>query len=336
MPARADYPPLQFAGCRIALGVYLAIFFGFMAPYAGELLSAEGVVPDVRLNLRQVTFPNVLLIANTPSATSLFAVVAAVAGVLLALGLVRRAAAGVLWYALACVAHRNTMLPDPSTPFTGWLLLATLLVPTGEPLTVANRSRTSVPGWRFPPALFAAIWIVLGVSYSVSGLVKSRTAEWIDGRAVGLFLANALHRNGIIWSTLSGLPAPVIALGTWAGLGAELLAAPLALWRRTRPLAWLALVSLHLVVLGTMRTPMLSLGALLPLAFAFDAGWLAVVRRRGQDTKRSKKRPDRGPGDPRPLLRPGQQGGSALHRLRDRRRLGGHARGARVAGEHAG
>src|SRR5512144_618174 len=128
MPARPDYPPIQFAAFRIALGVYLTAYFASIAFYAGELLSAQGVVPDVRLNLSPKPFPDVLVVAETPAAAAIFSVLATVAAVLLAIGLFRRPAAVILWYAVACVAHRNTLFPDPSTPFTGWLLLATALV----------------------------------------------------------------------------------------------------------------------------------------------------------------------------------------------------------------
>ena len=278
MPRHASYPPLQFAAFRIALGAYLTVYFGSLVSYAGELLSAEGMVPDIAMNPGHVPLPNMFLLASSPAAAALVATVAAVIAGFFTLGLFRRASAGVLWYAVACVAHRNTLFPDPSTPFTGWLLLETILVPPGEPLTLTNRSRTPHAGWQFPRAIFVAAWVVLGVTYSVSGVIKLPTPEWTDGRAFALFLANALHRDGLIWSALSGLPAPLLSLFTWAGLGVELFAAPLALWRWTRPLAWLGLVTLHLLVLATMRTTMLSLGALLPLVFTFDAGWLAALR----------------------------------------------------------
>jgi len=268
------------------------VFFGLISLYARELLSVEGVIPDVRSNLTQITFPSVLLLIDSPSGAMWFTLVAAVAGLFLATGLFRRAAAAFLWYALACIVQRNTLVADPSTPFTGWLLLATILVPPGEPLTLANRSRFAVPGWQFPRPVFVAIWIVLGVSYSVSGLVKTRTAEWIDGRAFGLFLANELHRQTALWSALSNLPTSMMKFATWAGLSAELLAGPLALFPWTRPIGWLALVGMHCVVLCTLRSTMLSLGALLPLAFAFDARWLNVLRR-SSHTKQPQKKVER-------------------------------------------
>jgi len=41
--------------------------------------------------------------------------------------------------------------------------------------------------YAFPRLLFVAVWIVLGVSYSVSGLIKLDTPEWTDGHALALF-----------------------------------------------------------------------------------------------------------------------------------------------------
>lgn len=134
-----------------------------------------------------------------------------------------------------------------------------------------------MPGWRFPPRLFAAAWIVLAVSYTVSGVLKLRSPEWVQGRAFAMFLANTLHRDGFVWGFLHALPSPVLAVVNWFALGTETLCGPLALWRRTRPVAWVALAGMHLLVLTTMRTTMLSLGALLPLAFTFDARWLDAL-----------------------------------------------------------
>jgi tryptophan-rich sensory protein len=236
------------------------------------------------MNLRQTPFPGIMLAADSPRAAESFVVVGTLAAVLLTCGVLRRASAVLLWYLLASFVQRNTLIADPSTPFTGWLLLATTLVPAGEPLTATNWSRLPRPGWQFPQSIYVAIWIVLGASYSVSGLIKLGTAEWTDGRALGMFLSNTLHRHGVIWSTLSGLPPMMLAVGTWGGLAAELLAGPLAISRWTRPLAWVGLVAMHLIILSTMRTTMLSLGALLPLAFAFDVRWLRVLASQRHDT----------------------------------------------------
>jgi hypothetical protein len=71
----------------------------------------------------------------------------------------------------------------------------------------------------------------------------------------------------------------VLTALSWLGLAAELLCAPLAAWKVTRPVAWLALAAMHVTILLTMRTTMLSLGALLPLVFAFDHRWGASASR---------------------------------------------------------
>ena len=284
--------PLQFGAFRIALGLYLVVYFARLTPYAEELLSRAGMVPDVTTNIGHVPFPNLLAWADSPAAVRLFVVVMAVIAACLTLGCARRVAAVALWYAIACVTQRNELIADPATPFLGWLLLATTLVPPGEPLTLRNRSRTPRPGWEFPARLVFAAWIVVGVSYTTSGALKLGSPAWREGWAFGLFLENTLHRDGVGWRLLHALPSSILAVISWLGLGAELLAGPLALWRRTRPIAWLGLVGMHLVILATMRTTMLSVGALLPLAFTFDARWLVPRAPAGAARDRAARRRD--------------------------------------------
>ena len=271
---RFRYPPLQFALFRIALGLHLAVYFLLLWPYAPELLGRSGVIPDPHLNLSDVPFPSVLRWADDPTTTRVFTAALALAAMLFTVGVLRRATAIVLWYGLACLTNRNGFLADPATPFLGWLLLACVLVPPGEPLTLANRSVRAASGWQLTPALFLGAWILLAVGYTNSGVAKLGCADWSHGRAFELFLANPLHRESTIWSLLRNAPPGVLAMLSWLALAAELLCAPLALWKATRPVAWSAIVAMHLTILVTMSTTMLSLGALLPLVFAFDHRWL--------------------------------------------------------------
>jgi hypothetical protein len=270
---------MQFAAFRIALGLYLTAYFGLLCPYAPELLGRSGVVPDARLNIGDVPFPNPLRWADDPTATRLVVAVLVFGGLMLTAGVLRRATSVALWYGLACVTNRNGLLADPATPFVGWLLLACALVPAGEPVTLANRSMRAAAGWRLPHALFLGAWILLAVGYSNSGVAKLGCSDWVQGRAFGLFLANPLHRQSAVWTLLYTAPPAVLTALSWLALAAELLFAPLAAWKVTRPVAWIALAAMHVTILLTMRTTMLSLGALLPLVFAFDHRWGASSSR---------------------------------------------------------
>jgi hypothetical protein len=271
---RFFYPPMQFAVFRIALGIYLTVYFLVLWPYAPELFGRSGVVPDPRFNIGDVPIPNLLRWVDDPATTRAFAASLAFGALLLAFGVLRRVTAIVLWYGLACLTNRNGLLADPATPFVGWLLLACGLVPPGEPLTLTNRSLRTASEWRLPRPLFLGAWILLAVGYTNSGVAKLGCADWVRGTALELFLANPLHRHGMIWTLFRSAPHGVLTVLSWLALASELLFAPLALWKATRPIAWTAIVCMHLIVLLTMRTTMLSLGALLPLVFAFDHRWL--------------------------------------------------------------
>jgi predicted DCC family thiol-disulfide oxidoreductase YuxK len=87
--------------------------------------------------------------------------------------------------------------------------------------------------WRFPAGIFGFVWLLLGAIYAVRGAVAIRAAP------------------------------------TDAGALALLAFAPLALFARTRPLAWLAAAGAV-----AARNP----GALLLHALAFDPGWIPPRR----------------------------------------------------------
>jgi predicted DCC family thiol-disulfide oxidoreductase YuxK len=73
---------------------------------------------------------------------------------------------------------------------------------------------------------------------------------------------------------LLALPEAALMTLTWGTLAVELLFAPLALWGRSRPWIWLALVLMHLGLLTVVDFADLSLGMLMLHLFTFDPAWL--------------------------------------------------------------
>lgn len=270
--AEARWPAL----CRVALGVYLAWHFAALLPYAGELFSREGILPDARLSPIAGAFPNVLVLFDAPAVATGLVVCGAVAGLALALGVAGRAAALTAWYVLACLLGRNPLIANPSLPFVGWVLLALALSPRarGQPLGLGR--------W-----LRASLWVIVAAGYTYSGVTKLASPSWIDGTAILRVVEGPLGRAGALADIALVAPSALWTALTWGTLLLEVAFAPLAVARRTRPFALLAMTGMHVGILGLVAFADLTLGMLCVHLFLVEPRWW--VRARGA--------PDRVAGD---------------------------------------
>jgi predicted DCC family thiol-disulfide oxidoreductase YuxK len=274
----------QLTAFRWAFGLYLAWHFAHLLPWGAELFSDRGVLPDPAANPTwptRVVLPFPLGFWDSPAAVTGLLAAGAVLALAFAAGVHRHLAAALLWLAWASLFARNNLIANPSLPYVGLLLLLTLLVPAGEPGTLLPRRARRRPGWALPAAVYEVAWLLLMAGYTYSGVVKLASPSWVDGSALAHLLANPLARDWFLRDLLAALPDPLLRLATWAALAAEILALPLALARRTRPLAWLATVALQLGILSVVAFADLTLGMLMVHLFVFDPDWLAARRRPG-------------------------------------------------------
>jgi hypothetical protein len=277
-PTRPPVSARQFAAFRIAFGSFLGVWFAVLAPWAATLFGDGGLagLPAAPRAGFRVPSP---IAESLPDPFAVFVLfVLAMLGGLIAAGVVRRGAALVTWLGLVWLYDREPAIHNPALAFVGWLCLALVLIPVGEPWRLSRRPDD--PGWRLPRGLFAGAWWVLALAYGVSGLDKLSSVAWRQGEAIPLVLELPWARPGIARSFVLSLPDGVQHALTWYGLGAELLFPPLAAWRVTRPLAWAAGLSVHLGLLVLMDFPELSLGMVLAHGFTFDGRWLDRFRRR--------------------------------------------------------
>jgi predicted DCC family thiol-disulfide oxidoreductase YuxK len=262
--------PWQFTWFRIFFGSYLAVHFLQLAPWAGELFGTSGLLPDTRLNPTHGIFPNPLDLPLTDTFLSTATLCLAAVSLLFAAGIWRKPAALFLWFGCTALFHRNNLIANPSLPYVGLLLILTLLIPGGEPWSRGPRNAF----WQMPKWVFRTAWILMAIGYSFSGFTKLSSASWIDGSAIRYLLDNPLARPGWACDALLGLPDSLLSLMTWGTLAVELLFAPLALWSRSRPWIWLALVALHIGIIAVIDFADLSLGMLMVHLFTFDPAWL--------------------------------------------------------------
>ncbi len=252
---------------RIVLGIYLLVHFLMLTPYAGELFSDSGIFADPSLLPSYGFFPNPLFSFGTELFAQLFLVGLALLSALLVAGMRTRVVALALWFGWAALLSRAPFIANPSIPFVGLLLLGLAALPSDWSSTQARSA--SMLLWR-------GVWVLLAVSYSVSGVHKLGSPSWVDGSALAELTQNPLARDYFITSFLASSPLWMTGLMTWGSLALEILFAPLALFSRIRPWVWLAMVGMHLGILAVVSFADLTAGMLLVHLFVFDGRWISA------------------------------------------------------------
>jgi hypothetical protein len=271
------YSESQFALFRVLFGAYLFQHFVLLIPHAAEVFSREGMLPSVDLNPTSRIFPNLLGVVDSPSGVQVWLSLLAALSGCLAAGLWQRPVSLALWYGFACLFNRNVLISNPSLGFVGWLLLLLALVPAGNRWSLfSKRSLSEVPPgpWQLSPVLYWGAWFLLALGYTASGLHKLSAPSWRDGSALSHVLSIPLARDVPWREWILSLDPVVVRVLTWSALAAEILYLPLAYFERTRLLAWLSMVLMHLGILCVISFAELSFGMLLVHAFVFDPKWL--------------------------------------------------------------
>ena len=264
------YSPYQFALFRIMLGIYLIIHFFTLIPYGNEIWSNEGVLPSANLNLTYGLFPDILYLLDSPTHVTLFLLVLLIGSILFTLGIFRQVISIVLWYGWVCLFNRNNLISNPGLPFIGWILLVCAFIPKGDSMSF---SKTKSENWQMPKILFVGAWVIMSIGYTISGLDKLKSPGWSSGEAIRFLLENPLARNWILRDWMLLLPNSLIHLLTWIVLAAEVIFLPLALFSKTRPIAWFGMVLMHFGILSIVDFADLTCGMLMIHFFTFDASW---------------------------------------------------------------
>lgn len=264
-PATSRY----FAGFRLALGGYLVFHFVSLVPYAEELFSTSGMLPDATRLPSAGFFPNPLANASPGVATG-FLVALSIASLMLLAGIYRRWVAIPLWFGWACLFNRNPFIANPSIPYVGFLLLACAIIPNESlyrpALPPADRD------WSIPRPLHGGAWLLLGLGYTLSGIHKLGSPSWLDGTALRHVLELPLARDTALRTLLLSLPDWAFAGMTYGALAAELTALPLFVFRATRRFAWAGLIGMQLGILCLLDFADLTAGMLLFHAFLLEPG----------------------------------------------------------------
>jgi predicted DCC family thiol-disulfide oxidoreductase YuxK len=264
----------QYSVFRACLGLYCLLHFAYLLPWAAEVFSSSGMLPQASLSPLARLFPNILGWIDHPAVVTALCLSGVGASLLLLVGQHDRLAALWVWYVLACFFGRNPLIQNPSLPYLGWMLLMHAALPKAPYGSLEARGRADPGnGWILPQSLFAAAWIVLAVSYSYSGVTKLFSPSWMSGETVAAVLHNPLARDGLISHLFLALPESLLRLITWFILLIEVLFAPLALWKPARPWLWGGMLLVQIGFALLLRFPDLTFAMLLFHLLTFDPGW---------------------------------------------------------------
>lgn len=265
-----NYGPWQFVFFRVVFGLYMAVHFATLIPYAQEVFGPQGMVSDPTQILSYKIFPNILNHLSSDSSLQLFLGGMTLLSLAYAFGLARQAVALILWYGWACLFNRNIFIANPSLPYVGWLLLASAVIRSGEPMSIFPKARSD---WKMNPWLFTGGWLLLIVGYTFSGLHKADAESWQNGLAIKYVLELPPSRDWWLRDTLLNLPEFMLRLITWGTLLLEILFLPLCLFKKTRLPATIGMLGMHLGILATVSIADLTFGMFMIHLFLVEPDW---------------------------------------------------------------
>jgi hypothetical protein len=258
----------QYALCRILLGVYVAFCFARLIPAADDLQAIHQALAGGP----KVPFPSWLDAVGSARGARAVLACFVIVSIAFACGIVRRTTAACLWYGWASLANAALVFEVPSQGYVGWLLLASIVIPPGEPYAIARRAHPGSPS-HVPRVLWVGGWLLLAFGYTISGVEKLGSPSWIDGSAMRWVLEGPVARDTALTAWTATLSPSLLALATWAVLALELTFAPLACFAVGRRVAWVAMVAVHVAVVALLDIATVSAGMLIFHLFVLDPRW---------------------------------------------------------------
>ena len=275
----------QYSVFRALLGAYLAVHFAMLLPWGAEVFSSQGMLADGRASPLLGVFPNVFALSDAPWFVTAVLALATAGSVAFAAGRRDRIAAVLVWYLGACLLGRNPLISNPGLPYVGWLLLVHACLPPAPYGSWDARGRADPRGgWGMPRLAWGGAWALMAAGYTFSGVAKLGSPSWTDGTAFTRVLENPLARPTFLRDAMLALPESLLAAATYGALAAEIAFLPFALFRRTRPWAWTALLLMHFGLMTLLDFTDLSLGMVFLHLFTFDPEWLAPRAAPAPDT----------------------------------------------------
>ncbi|NQU70497.1 MAG: DUF393 domain-containing protein [Rhodospirillales bacterium] len=258
----------QYSVFRFLFGVTLFVYFIYSSIWSKAGLSGKGMTPVTDFSPALVVW---FWIASA------FALALAVgcrdrlAAILMMLVLAGLGLVG--WPPLASRLdlHYSFLL-------VGWMLLAHAFMPSA-PYGSASAYNRADPGggWRMPPGLFLASWIVLALVYWSGAQPRPMSAFWMTGDLIQHVLNDPLARDWFLRDIVLGFPTIILQILSWFFGVAALLFAPLCLLKWLHPWLWSIMLSVQIGIGFFLNLPELTIPMLLFHMFTFNPLWLKPI-----------------------------------------------------------
>lgn len=284
------YGPTQFALFRAILGVYLTVHFAQLIPVSTEIFSNEGVIKNASSLPSYGKVPNILFSYDDPFTVTLFLSLLVLGSMMFTFGIYRRMCSLWLYYGWMCLLNRNPLISNPSVGYIGWILLACSTIPPGERMgfllskeerekEAKEAKEKSKDRFEVPDILYYGSWIIIGVSYTASGIHKLQCGSWLDGTALQYVLTSPVARqnNFILDFILSDMM--YVKFMSWSSLFLEISCLFLGTFYRTRKFYWGSFIGFHFGIIATVNFVDLTFGMIIAHLFTFDASWFDFTRR---------------------------------------------------------
>jgi len=274
-----------FSLYRIILGTYLFFHFSKLWNDGEEIFSNEGVISDAKILPSYGKLPVLILHFDSPKIIELFIGSLIISSILFTFGIYRRLNSLWLFYGWMSLLNRNPLISNPSLGYIGWILLSCALIPKGEKFLFFRKRNSNndkqYHHWEMPDVIYYGFWIILGVSYTASGLHKlsCHNNTWIDGTALYYVLTSPLARPNNLINELLSSNGFIIKLMTWGSLVLEVSYLFIGTFYRTRKYYWLASIMFHMGILCTINFTDLTIGMIVVHLFSFDPSWFEWSRR---------------------------------------------------------
>lgn len=259
-----NYSPLKLSITKVALSAYLIYFFMGLFNEGYHIFSFNGFfannysifnsINPLQLVINDFSFKILILSLSLISLSILFS-----RHILIKIL--------ILWFFWISFNSRIPFyIPPPSIGYLGFFLLFLTQIKITEKTVLSTH------------LIKEGLWFVVALSYFISGVGKVLSPTWSDGLTLVTILNSPLGQENFITSLLLNSPIWLQKAFSFGALFSELLFLPLALFKKTRPIALLMMTLTHLGIISLLNIQDIPLAILIIHLFLIDEGWFKPAK----------------------------------------------------------